>query len=137
MIKFFFLNVCSIVAFSMLKREFFTPRFVDLKLPLAARPVLKQGITKRTDSTLIPLLWYFPCVYNLWLKMKMWHKLSYACPIIMNFSEDWAVGIIYLPFKFQLHRLINNGNLLSDRNRWKHTDKQTHTDRQPDTDTQT
>ena len=38
------------------------------------------------------------------------------------------MGIIYLSPKFQLNSLINNGYLLSDRNRWKHT----HTDRQTD-----
>ena len=86
----------------------------------------RQGIAKRKDSTQIPLLSNFPCVFILWLKIKFWHtsKLSYAYPIIMNFSEDWGVGIIYLHTKFRLHRLINNGDLLADRNRW--TD--THTD---------
>ena len=44
----------------------------------------------------------------------------------MNFSEDRGVGIIYLPTKFQLHRFINNGDLLLDRNHWK--DVQTHTE---------
>ena len=34
---------------------------------------------------------------------EMWHKLSHACPIIMNFSEDWGVGMIYLPTTFQLN----------------------------------
>ena len=58
----------------------------------------------------------------------------------MNFSEDRGVGIIYVPTKFQLHWLINNGDLLSDMNRWKHTHshKHTHTymDRQTDRQTQ-
>ena len=48
---------------------------------------IKQGIAKQTDSTLILLLGYFPCVFILWLKIKIWHKLSYVCPIIMNFSR--------------------------------------------------
>ena len=53
------------------------------------------------------------------------------------------MGIIYLPtsFKFQLHRLISNGDLLSDRNRWKHThtptNTHTHTDSQTHTQTNT
>ena len=66
----------------------------------------------------------------LWLKKKN-DKLNYVCRIIMNFSEDWGVGIIYLPTKFQLHRFISNGDLLSDRNRWKCAHKRTH--RQTDT----
>ena len=74
--------------------------------------ISKQGIAKRTDSTKIALLTYFPSVFILWLKIKVWHKLSYVCPIIMNFSEDWGVGIIYLPTKFQLHWFISNGDLL-------------------------
>ena len=86
--------------------------------------VKKQGIANRTDSFQISLLSYFPFVYNLWLKIKMWHKLSYASLIIMNFSEDWDVGIFYLFTKFELDRFINNGDLLSDRYHWKHTDIQ-------------
>ena len=57
----------------------------------------------------------------------MSHKLRYACPIIMNFSEDRGVGIIYLPIKFQLHRLINNRDLLADSNRWTNTQTETDT----------
>ena len=41
---------------------------------------VEQGIAKLTDSTLIPLLSYFPCVFISWLKIKMWHKLSYGVP---------------------------------------------------------
>ena len=52
----------------------------------------------------------------------------------MNFLEDRGVGMIYLPTKFQLHRFISNGDLLSERN---HRDKHTHrhTDRQTDRQT--
>ena len=56
------------------------------------------------------------------------YRLSYACAIIMHFSEDRGVGIIFLPTKFRLHRFINNGDLLSDRNHWKHTHRDTHTE---------
>ena len=46
------------------------------------------------------------------------------------------MGIIYLPTKFQLNRFINyNGDLISDRNRWK--DTQTHTQTHTDTHTDT
>ena len=34
-----------------------------------------------------------------------------------------------VPTKFQLHRLINNGDLLADRNRWKDRKTDTQTDR--------
>ena len=92
----------------------------------------KQGIAKLTDLTVIHLLSYFPCTcLHLWLRIKMCHKLSYACSIIMNFLEDWGVGIIYPPTKFQFHRFIINRNLLSDRNRWKHI----HTHRLTESDT--
>ena len=49
--------------------------------------------------------------------------------IIINFSEDRDVGICYLFTKFELDRSTNNGDLLSERNYWKHrqTDKQTDT----------
>ena len=36
--------------------------------------------------------------------------------IIMNFSEDRDMGILYLFTKFELDRYTNNGDLLSDRN---------------------
>ena len=45
------------------------------------------------------------------------------------------MGILYHSTKFELDRLINNGDLLPDRILWKHrhtctqTDTQTHTDR--------
>ena len=55
--------------------------------------------------------------------------MSYACPIIMNFWEDRGVYTFYLPTKFQFHRLINNGDLLADRNRWKDRQTDTHTHR--------
>ena len=49
----------------------------------------------------------------------------------MNFSEDRGKGIIYLPTKFQLHRFIDNKDLLADRNHWKCTHTQTESDTQP------
>ena len=97
--------------------------------------LIKQGIAMRTDSTLIPSLSYFHCVFILWLKIKMCHKLSYACPLIMHFLENWGVSTIYLPTKFQLHRFINNGDLLADKNRLTDTHTDTHTDTQAETDT--
>ena len=109
------------VCFLVIGRYHWFHTYVSMKLGLGLTNnvlFIKQGIPNY--STLIPLLSYFPYVFILWLKIKMWHKLSYACPIIMNFSEDWGVGTFYLP-KFQLHRLINNGDLLADRNRWKDT----------------
>ena len=48
--------------------------------------------------------------------------------IIMNFSEDWDVGILYLATKFELDQFTNNGNLLSDRKHWKHKHTHTNTD---------
>ena len=53
----------------------------------------------------------------------------------MNFSEDLGVGKLtfYLPTTFQLHRLTDNGDLIADRNRWKHTYRQTHTRTESDT----
>ena len=39
--------------------------------------------------------------------------------IIMNFMEDWEMGIIYVPT--ELHKSINNEDLLSDKNHRKHT----------------
>ena len=53
----------------------------------------------------------------------------------MNISEDRGVGIIYLPTKFQLLRFISNGDLLSDRNHWKHIHTDRHTNTQTKTDT--
>ena len=41
------------------------------------------------------------------------------------------MGILYLSTKFEFDRTTNNGNLLSDRNYWKHRQ----TDRQTDTQT--
>ena len=45
--------------------------------------------------------------------------------IIMNFMEDWEMGIIYVPT--ELHKSINNEDLLSDKNHRKHTHTHTHT----------
>ena len=47
--------------------------------------------------------------------------------IIMKFSEDLDMGILYLSTKFELTWSTNNGNLLSDKNHLKHrqTDTQT------------
>ena len=53
--------------------------------------------------------------------------------IITNFSEDWDVSILYLSTEFELDRFINNGDLLLDRNHWKHTDRQTYTQTESDT----
>ena len=47
--------------------------------------------------------------------------------IIMNFSEDRDVGIFYHSYKFELNRSTNNGDLLSDRNNWKHIYTHAHT----------
>ena len=38
--------------------------------------------------------------------------------IIMNFMEDWEMGIIYVPT--ELDTSIINEDLLSDKNHWKH-----------------
>ena len=51
--------------------------------------------------------------------------------IIMNFSEDWDVGILYLSTKFELDQFANNGDLLADRILWKQI--QTHTQTEYDT----
>ena len=84
-------------------------------------PSMLQGISKRTDSTLIPIFGYFPCVFILWLKIKKsdmnWVTRARS---LWFFSEDRGMVMIYLPNKFQLHKLINN-HLSSNRNRWKHT----------------
>ena len=85
-----------------------------------------------------PLTHLIPLCLNFMNKNKKKRvKLSYVCPIIMNFSEDRGVGIIYLPTKFQLRRLIRNRDLVSDRNRWKHSHTHTHsqTDRRTHTHT--
>ena len=42
----------------------------------------------------------------------------------MNLLADWDVGILYLSTKFELDQSTNNGDLLSDRDQWKH--KNTH-----------
>ena len=84
-----------------------------------------------------PLTQSLPLCLHFILQIIMWHKLSYACPIIMNFLEDWGVGIVYQPTMFQLHRLINNGDLLSDRHHWKHTQTDTQTDTQTHTQIET
>ena len=48
-------------------------------------------------------------------------------------SDDLGVGIIYLPTKIHFHRLINNGDLLADRNRWTDTHTVIHTQTESDT----
>ena len=49
--------------------------------------------------------------------------------IILNFSEDWDVGIFYRSTKFELDWFTNNGDLLADRIRWQsHTHTQTETE---------
>ena len=45
--------------------------------------------------------------------------------MIMNFSEDQDVDILYLSTKFELDQFTNNGDLLADRILW---DRHTHTD---------
>ena len=47
--------------------------------------------------------------------------------IIVNFSEDRDMGILYLSTRFELDWSTNNGDLLSDRNWWKHTQTHQHT----------
>ena len=49
--------------------------------------------------------------------------------IILIFSEDWDVGILYLSTKFELDWSTNNEDLSSDRNHWKRTQTYTHRNR--------
>ena len=46
--------------------------------------------------------------------------------IIMNISEDYST-------KFELDRSTNNGDLLLERKKWKHTDRQTDTQTETNT----
>ena len=93
--------------------------------------IKKSYFDDNKASTLIPLLSYFPYVFILWLKLKMWHKLSYACLIIKKFSEDRDVGIIYLSTMFQLNG--DTGSIIGQESLETHT--HTHTHRQTETDT--
>ena len=45
--------------------------------------------------------------------------------IIMNFMEDWEMGIIYVPT--ELDTSINSKDLLSHKNHWKHIHTNTYT----------
>ena len=51
-----------------------------------------------------------PIVEKSW-KLSKW---------IFRRIEDWDEGIFYISNKFELDRSTHNGDLLSDRNRWKH-----------------
>ena len=75
----------------------------------------RQQITRHPKGNILdpkPLTQLLPLCLHIMIEKKMWHKLSYACTIIINFSgdflEDWGVGTFYLYTKVQLHRLINN-----------------------------
>ena len=55
-------------------------------------------------------------------------RLHFHQAIIINFSEDRDVSILYLSTKFQLDRFANK-DLLSNRKKWKHTHADTASDK--------
>ena len=83
---------------------------------------------------------YYPLVELFPLTISLFAHYFIACVFIMNaitknFSEDWDEGIFYLSTKFELDRSTNNGDLLSDRNHWKHRQTDTQADTQIESDT--
>ena len=61
----------------------------------------------------------------------------YVKAIIVIFSDDCDGSIFYLSAKFELDQFTNNSNLLSDRNRWKHTHTHKHKHTHKHTNTRT